>query len=98
VTRGKPAQIGDQTENSNGYVYVRTAKGWRPKAHILAEDVLGRSLHPQEMVRFKDGDRKNLELSNLEVVFRKNNSETARIARLDAKIARLQALRASLIS
>jgi hypothetical protein len=90
--------IGTETINDNGYTYVRTPSGWRPKAHLVAEAKLGRALTPPEMVRFIDGDKTNFDPDNLEVIIRKVKSTATQVARLTAKIAELESQRKELLA
>jgi len=70
MSKGKRADIGDETVNQNGYTCVKTSTGWRFKHHLVAEVALGRPLEENERVIFVDGDRTNLNCSNLKVVIK----------------------------
>jgi hypothetical protein len=89
VPRGRAAKIGDTFVNANGYHHTRTEGGWRLTHHIVAEKLLGRALTGDETVRFKDGNRKNLDPANL-VIKHKRQSKGAARARLEAKIMELK--------
>lgn len=94
MPRGQPAQDGDTRTSQNGYMYVKTPQGkWELAHKIVAEvEVLGRELEPDERVRFKDGDRTNLNADNLLIVkVRPKVSVEKRKAYLMAKIEELQA-------
>jgi hypothetical protein len=77
--------------NANGYHHTRTDEGWEPTHRLIAEQVLERKLLPTEMVRFKDGDRKNLTLENIEVIKTGSATLRAKKARLEAQIEELTA-------
>lgn len=65
---GRPRREEDEYVNSEGYVMVRTEGGqWRNKARVRMEQKLGRTLQRNERVYFKDGDKTNCKLSNLEL-------------------------------
>lgn len=49
----------DPRADGNGQAYVH---------RLMMERELGRALREREVVRFRDGDRRNLKLSNLEVI------------------------------
>jgi hypothetical protein len=55
------------------------------------EQKLGRDLQPNERVRFRDGDRKNLVIDNLEVCVNGKKSLAAQRARLETKLEQIQA-------
>lgn len=93
MPRGSAAKDGDTFTNQNGYHHTRVDGKWLPTAHIIAEQIIGRPIDKDtEMVRFKDGNRGNLDPSNIWVQARPNKrSKEARIASLQARIAELQA-------
>jgi hypothetical protein len=96
MARGKASEAGDTRVSSNGYHYTRTVKEWRLTHHIMAEQLLGRPLADNERVRFKDGNRYNLEADNIEV-YKKGSSSIARtraqlLARRDEIDAQLASL------
>lgn len=91
MARGKAAQIGDTMINANGYHNTRTAEGWRLTHQIVAEKKLGRPLQPDEMVKFADGDRKNLNPTNIVVIKKNKQSARKRKARLEANLLELVA-------
>jgi len=94
VPRGQPAKQGDTTVARNGYHYTRTETKWRLTHHLIAEKALGRPLTKEDRAVFRDGDRTNLDPSNIAVVKKSNGkSVQARIAILDSKIADLTAER-----
>jgi chaperonin GroEL (HSP60 family) len=93
MPRGCAAKDGDTFVNQNGYHHTRVDGKWRPTAHIIAEEKLGRPINKEtEIVRFIDGDRGNLEPDNITVQPRPNKrSKEARIAVLQSRIADLEA-------
>lgn len=88
---GKVSTVGSERVAKNGYHYTRTESGWRLTHHVIAEQKLGRAVDSsQERVRFIDGDRSNLDPSNIEVV-EKKNSKANKIKDLKSQIRYLQA-------
>lgn len=78
---------GTERTNKNGYTYIKQADGsWKAKHHLAAEKIVGRPLHKDERVRFKDRNNQNLSLENLEV-YVVTSSKQAREAWLEGKIA-----------
>lgn len=92
MPRGQAAKDGDTFTNVNGYHHTRVEGKWRPTAHLIAEKKLGRPIdHGNEIVRFIDGDRSNLDPDNIEIRPRPNKkSKEARIAQLEFTISELQ--------
>jgi hypothetical protein len=77
-------EVGDETTNANGYVYVKTAdRGWVAKHQLVAEQKLGRRLQKGERVRFLDGNRSNLDPENIDITRARTKED--RIAELKAK-------------
>lgn len=64
---GRPRRKEDEYVNSEGYVMMRVDGKWRTKARVLMERKLGRKLAKHEKVYYKDGNKENLALSNLEL-------------------------------
>jgi hypothetical protein len=92
MARGKSSRPGETRVSPNGYQYTRTdGRGWQLTHRIVAEKKLGRPLHANERVRFQDGDRTNLSQENIIVYEKRVTSNGTRRARLEAKIAELQA-------
>jgi len=89
--RGRKAEIGDTRWSANGYHYTRTEGGWELTHRLLCERDLKRSLRSNERVRFRDGDKRNLDISNLEVRTVGESTRAASRARLESKIEDLQA-------
>lgn len=92
MPRGQTAADGHTYIAKNGYHYTKVDGKNRLTHHIIAEQVLGRPLQPDETVRFKDGDRTNLKPENVNVTTRKT-SLAGRIATLNDKIRELTAER-----
>lgn len=61
------------------------------------EEKLGRPLKPNEMVKFVDGDKTNLDPKNIYVIIKKTSSARTRLARIEARIVELEAERDALI-
>lgn len=91
VSRGYASQIGDTRVSPNGYQYTRTKNGWELTHKLIVERTLGRKLEKNERIRFKDKNRENLHPSNLVVTITTQKSKASRKARIEAKIADLQA-------
>jgi len=91
MARGKKSKIGDTRISANGYHYTRTRTGWTLTHRLVAEDKIGRTLTPEERVRFLDGDRTNLNPDNLDVYEIKQASREKKRARIEARIEELQA-------
>lgn len=96
MPRGQTSHVGSTMVNKNGYHHTKTEDGWRLTHHILAEERLKRKLKPSEGVRFRDGDRTNLDPDNLEVVRKGQGSIKAQIAKLNERIRELTAQKTEL--
>lgn len=84
------AEIGDTKWSKNGYHYTKCESGWRLTHHIVAELAMGRPINTtEERVSFIDGDRQNLDPSNIQVA-PKQNGKAARIKKLKRQILILQ--------
>jgi hypothetical protein len=81
----KKRKDGDTYTSKNGYHYTRVDGKWRLTHHLIAEEKLGRPLHREERVSFKDRDRTNLAPDNLKVSPKQGGRE-ARITYLETKI------------
>jgi hypothetical protein len=93
MPRGSASDIGTKTVNKNGYEQTKTEDGWVGSHILIMEAFLGRKLNASERVRFLDGDRSNLTLENLEVVYPQTGSLRRKLAALDERIRELQAQR-----
>src|SRR6266542_1239969 len=90
MPRGHKSNVGDIRVARNGYHYTRVEIGWRLTHHLLAEEKLGRNLASNERVLFDDGDRNNLDPTNLRVVIK----GTASLAQVTAQIKHLEGQKA----
>ncbi len=57
---------------------------------MLIEKDIGRELRNNERIKFLDGDRKNLDLSNLIVYQVRQKTRQRRMSRLESRIEELQ--------
>lgn len=97
MPRGVVSKDGDTNTAVNGYHYTRQNGKYRLTHHIIAEATLGRPIASDETVSFRDGNRKNLDPSNIEVTKRRT-SRRGRIAALEARIMELVAQRDKLVA
>jgi hypothetical protein len=94
VPRGQVSEIGSITTSQNGYQYIRTETGWRLRHHVIAEEhILRRPLEPYEIVRFRDGNKKNIHPDNLLVARKGTSRVRARLAKVISEIQQLEAER-----
>jgi hypothetical protein len=92
MPKGKSSEVGETMTNANGYSCTRTKDGWRFTHHLIAEAKIGRPINrATEMVKFEDGDRSNLNPDNIIIVARKTASANARLAKLIAQRAEIDA-------
>ena len=91
MARGRASNVGDTRWSPNGYHYTRTEAGWQLTHRVVAEKMMGRPMLEIERIRFRDGDRRNLDPSNIEVYITKESSSAKKRARIEARIADLQA-------
>jgi len=87
VPRGRRAELGTETTNANGYIQVKTERGWLGKHTLILEEQLGRQLQSDERAMFKDGNRTNFDPDNIVLAGGSNYSIRKRIAKLEAEIA-----------
>lgn len=86
MVRGIASQLGDTRTSKNGYHYTRVkVGGWRFTHHLMMEQKLGRALRKGERVVFKDGDKTNLEIENLELQVVGKSAARAELARLESR-------------
>lgn len=64
-----------ESKNSNQYVVQHGGKVFRHVHRYLAEKILGRALHTNEVVHHMDDDPKNNELTNLIVMDRRTHGK-----------------------
>lgn len=88
---GKRREEGERNQAQNGYWYEKHHGKWVLVHHLIAEQRLGRSLLPNEGAFFKDGNRENLDPSNIEVRVRGNGKVRQRLAAVRERIRELQA-------
>lgn len=92
MSKGLAADIGATRISQNGYHYTKTPTGWILTHRLVIEKQLGRLLHPDERIRFLDGDRTNISVDNLEVrIVKQTKSKEALKAQIQSKIDDLQA-------
>ena len=91
MARGRKSKVGDIRWSKNGYHYTRTETGWELTHRLVAARKLGRSLTPEERIRFADGNRTNLDPDNIEVYEVRQQSIERRKARIQARIDELEA-------
>jgi hypothetical protein len=91
MARGQRSEVGDERWSPNGYHYTRTEDGWELTHKLIAEKTLGRKLADNERCRFIDGDRTNLDPSNIAVYVTTTSSKRRRLARLIARRDELNA-------
>jgi hypothetical protein len=87
MPRGTKSVLGDRFVNKNGYTYEKTNRGWEAVHQIIAEEKLKRRPKPDEQVYFKDGNRGNIDPSNIGIKLRKARTPKSRLSLLEAKIA-----------
>lgn len=82
--RGAASEVGTERTAPNGYQYVKVAeRGWVLKHWTVWEEANGRQVDPEkEQIRFKDGDRSNLDPSNIISIPKGQVQLRAKLARL----------------
>jgi hypothetical protein len=91
MPRGQSAPEGATYVSQNGYHYTKRNGKYTATHILLIEDHLGRKLESHERVKFKDRDKTNLQLSNLEVTVKGKASLKVQRARLVARRDELNA-------
>jgi hypothetical protein len=91
MPRGTPSDVGTEKTSANGYHYIKTTRGWELKHRLIAEQKLGRRLRAEEFAKFKDGDRDNLDPSNIAVELKGRTSLQRQLAQVTARIEELSA-------
>lgn len=67
-TRGRPRNPEGRKVTAKGYVIIRQDDGkWIGEHIAVMEEQLGRKLIPGESVQWKDGDKTNNDVTNLEL-------------------------------
>jgi DNA-binding transcriptional MerR regulator len=88
--RGSRAEVGTETVSQNGYRYRKVDDStWRLVHHLLAEEKYGRPIKEYERVVFVDGDRTNLDPSNIEIRRKTVAQLRKRAERLEEQIKNL---------
>lgn len=59
--------IGSERVNKSGYVHIKTADGWKLKQRVVWEQERG-AIPEGYVIYFKDGNRSNCDVSNLECI------------------------------
>lgn len=74
---GKRLPLGTERVKESDFIWIKAAfdgpyrKQWRPKHHVIWEQVHGRSVPVGFCVMFKDGNKRNFHPSNLELTTRR---------------------------
>ena len=89
--RGKQAEDGATRVSQNGYHYTKKDGKWRLTHHLKAEEILGRPLAAGERVSFRNGNKKDMSITNLIIAEKGTSSLRRRKAIIEARIAELQA-------
>lgn len=65
---GRPFNPAGRKTTRRGYVIVRDDDGdWASEHRVVVEQHLGRKLRTEEKIKWRDGDRTNNNIDNLEV-------------------------------
>ena len=86
--------IGDEREDKDGYIWVKTGTGktkyerWKPKHHV----VFGEPVPKGMILIFKDGNKRNFDKSNLELISRSENIKRNTIHRYPVELIGLMRL------
>lgn len=93
--RGAAAPVGAERWSNNGYHYTKTREGWELTSRVMMAKHLNRALLPNERVVFKNGDRRDLRIENLEVAIVKSDRAVLerRLATIEDKIRELTAMK-----
>lgn len=69
------APLGTRRVRASGYVYVKTAEGWRREHDSVMEEVIGRRLRKNEIVHHKNRwEKTNNDLANLQLMTNRAHS------------------------
>jgi hypothetical protein len=91
MPRGRKSKVGETRVSRNGYHYTRTESGWELTHRLVIEQRLGRDLRDDERVRFLDGDRSNIDPSNLECYTVGEKTKERKRAQIESRIEDLKA-------
>lgn len=88
MPRGQTSEVGAQRESANGYRYTKTHdRGWVLDHWLVWEEFAGRKVNPtKETIRFRDGNKHNMEPTNLTAIPKGTATLRKREAELMAKI------------
>lgn len=64
---GRPRSAHDRKLTRDGYILIRTERGWEREHRVVMAHVLGRELRSGETVRWLNGDRTDNRAENLEL-------------------------------
>jgi hypothetical protein len=94
MSRGAAAPLGDERWSANGYHYTKTTNGWILTHRLLMEEKLGRALLPNERVVFKNRNKRDIRIENLELSVVKSDRKKLmqRKASIQDKIREYQAM------
>jgi len=94
MARGAAAAVGDERWSANGYHYTKTARGWILTHRMLMEEKLGRPLLGTERVVFKNRNKRDIRIDNLELAEVKTDLKKLKqkLASIQDKIREYQAM------
>lgn len=68
--KGTKYQEGARKEDSRGYILIKKANKWVLEHRFVMSEFIGREIKNNEHVHHKDGNRKNNNVDNLEIITR----------------------------
>jgi hypothetical protein len=94
MAKGAAAPVGSERWSANGYHYTKSTTGWILTHRMLMEQKLGRSLLPHERVTFKNNNKRDIRIDNLELTEVKNDRTKLlrRKASIEDKIREFEAM------
>lgn len=94
MARGAAAALGAERWSANGYHYTKTKHGWQLTHRVLMEEKLGRELLPKERVVFKNRNKRDIRIDNLELAIVKTDRKKLeqRKANIQDRIREYQAM------
>ncbi len=69
--------VGYERVGKDDYIEIRTEKGFKPKQRIIWEQHFGK-VPPKHIICFIDGDKRNFDIGNLEMISRADNAHRNR--------------------